>query len=102
VRLPVLDVPDSYAGREVVLGVRPECITEPDRRLGDDALLLDASVEMTEPTGSETIVLLRLAGLETLARIAPDVKLKAGESARFAVDTRKLCLFDAATERLIG
>jgi multiple sugar transport system ATP-binding protein len=102
VRLPVGDVPDSYAGREVVLGLRPECITEPDRRLGEDAVLLDAPVEMTEPTGAETIVLLRLAGQEALARVAPDVRLRAGDTGRFAVDTRKVCLFDTVTERLIG
>ena len=102
VRLPVADVPDSYAGREGVLGVRPECITEPDRRLAENGLLLDAAVEMTEPTGAETIVLLRLAGQEALARVAPDIRLRPGDTAQFAVDTRKLCLFDPATERLIG
>jgi multiple sugar transport system ATP-binding protein len=47
-------------------------------------------------------VLLRLAGHEVLARIAPDIRLRAGEAARFSVDTRKICLFDPATERLIG
>jgi multiple sugar transport system ATP-binding protein len=57
---------------------------------------------MTEPTGAETIVVLRFGGHEVLGRVAPDVKLKAGELARFAVDTRKICLFDPATERLIN
>ncbi len=64
-------------------------------------MLIEAAVDMTEPTGAETIVLLRLAGQEALARVAPDVRLAIGAPARFAVDTSKICLFDPQTERLI-
>jgi multiple sugar transport system ATP-binding protein len=88
-----------------VLGIRPECIAAQTRHFdGDPAatLLLDLPVEMTEPTGAETIVLLRLAGHEVLGRISPDIRLRAGATARFAVDTRKICLFDPQTERLIA
>jgi multiple sugar transport system ATP-binding protein len=102
VRLPVGTMALENAGREVVLGIRPECITEPNRRLDSDVMVIETPVDMTEPTGAETIVLLRLAGHEVLARVAPDLRLRAGEVARFAVDTRKICLFDPATERLIG
>ncbi len=91
----------AYRDRAVVLGIRPECITEPDRRRDCDTVLIDASVELTERTGAETIVLLRLAGHEALARVAPDKRLPIGVPARFAVDTRKICLFDPDTERLI-
>jgi multiple sugar transport system ATP-binding protein len=101
IRVPIPDGSGTLAGRAVVLGIRPECITEPNRRLDDDAMLIDAAVEMTEPTGAETIVLLRLAGHTALARISPDVRLQAGAMARFALDTRKVCLFDPVTERLI-
>jgi len=107
VRLPV---PAAFGdmtqvGREVVLGIRPECIAEQTRHFdGDPAatLLLDIPVEMTEPTGAETIVLLRLAGREVLGRISPDIRLLPGTTARFTVDTRKICLFDPQTERLIA
>jgi multiple sugar transport system ATP-binding protein len=102
VRLPVGTMALENAGRDVVLGIRPECITEPNRRLDADVMVIEAPVEMTEPTGAETIVLLRLAGCEALARVAPDLRLRAGEVARFAVDTRKICLFDPVTERLIA
>lgn len=107
VRLPVPAAAGdlSQAGREVVLGIRPECIAEQDRRFDSDpasALQLDIPVEMTEPTGAETIVLLRLAGHEALGRISPDVRLQPGSTARFTVDTRKTCLFDPRTERIIA
>jgi multiple sugar transport system ATP-binding protein len=103
--VPVAFADMSQAGREVVLGIRPECIAEQTRHFDSDpasTLLLDIPVEMTEPTGAETIVLLRLAGHEALARIAPDIHLRPGTTARFAVDTRKICLFDPQTERLIA
>jgi multiple sugar transport system ATP-binding protein len=107
VRLPIRgsQAIHSFVGREIVLGIRPECIAERQRRFDDDpasTVLLDAPVVMTEPTGAETIVLLRLAGQEALGRVAPDIRLAPGERAPFALDTRKLCLFDPTTERLIN
>jgi len=100
--LPTTMNAGAYVDREVVLGIRPECIAEHNRRFEDGAVLVDAPVEMTEPTGAETIVLLRLGGHDVLGRVAPDIRLKPGEQARFALDTRKICLFDPATERLIA
>lgn len=100
-KLPPMQSAAAYAGREVVLGIRPECIVEHDRRFDGGTMQIEAMVEMTEPTGAETIVVIRLGGHEVLARVSPDVKLKTGETARFAVDTRKICLFDPATGQLI-
>jgi multiple sugar transport system ATP-binding protein len=91
--------------REVILGIRPECIGERLRRFGDDPRAchpIIAQVEMTEPTGAETVVLMRLGGERALGRVSPDVSLSAGQTAEFALDTRKICLFDVATERLIA
>ena len=96
-------LPIAAAGtRDVVLGIRPECIAEPARRFGDtEPRIITARVEMTEPTGAETIVTLRLAGEKMIGRVAPDVRLAVGAEAEFAIDVRKLCLFDPTTERLI-
>ncbi|MEJ0020043.1 MAG: ABC transporter ATP-binding protein [Acetobacteraceae bacterium] len=104
-RLPVGDAARPFVDRDVVLGIRPECIAEPERRFTGDPLktvVLDAPVEMTEPTGAETIVLLRLAGAPMLARVSPDVRPATGAIAKFAVDTSRICLFDPETERLIA
>jgi len=100
--LPGMVLAGEYRDREVILGIRPECITEPNRRLDAGTPLIDAMVEMTEPTGAETIVLLRLGGHEAVARVAPDVRPPIGASARFALNTQKICLFDLVTERLVG
>jgi len=94
-----------FRNSEIIVGIRPECIAEPRRRFGDDPrdpLTVDATVEMTEPTGAETLVVLRLGGQRVIGRVAPDVKLPVGAAARFAVDTRKLYVFDPNSERLIA
>jgi multiple sugar transport system ATP-binding protein len=95
----------AFLDREVVLGIRPEAIGEAERRYGADprtSIAIDAPVEMTEPTGAETIVLMRMGGQQLLGRVAPDVRLAVDAPGRFAVDTRRICLFDPATDRLIA
>jgi multiple sugar transport system ATP-binding protein len=91
----------ALAGRSVVLGIRPEAIAEAARRFGTTTLAVEAPVELVEPTGSEAIVLLRLGGERVLGRVAPDARPTPGSVARFSLDTRKIHLFDPATERLI-
>jgi multiple sugar transport system ATP-binding protein len=93
----------AYVDREVVLGIRPECISDGGRRAAESpATRIEAEVEVSEPTGAETIVLIRIAGERLRARIAPDIKLPIGRPASFSVDTRTICLFDPQTERLIA
>jgi multiple sugar transport system ATP-binding protein len=89
----------SYIGKNVVLGVRPEWlahsadITSPE--------LIQAVVDVVEPTGSDNFVIL-LAGGETLmARFAPGVG-ETGQRVGLAVDLSKALLFDAATEQRIA
>jgi multiple sugar transport system ATP-binding protein len=93
----------AYIDREVVLGIRPECISDGAKRAADiPATRIEAEVEVSEPTGAETIVLIRIAGVRLRARVAPDIKLPLGRAASFSVDTRTICLFDPQTERLIA
>ena len=106
IRLPApAAVGPDWLRRPVILGIRPECIAEPTRYFSEDpaaTMTISAPVELTEPTGAETIVVLRLGGEKVLGRVAPDVRMPTGAVGRFAVDTRKICLFDPTTERLIA
>jgi multiple sugar transport system ATP-binding protein len=100
IRFPCPPEAQSWSGREVVLGIRPECIAEPTRHFSDvpgAATTIAAPVEMIEPTGAETIVVLRLGGERALGRVSPDLRPRLGERAQFAVDTRKISLFSPAT-----
>jgi multiple sugar transport system ATP-binding protein len=104
-RLRGYDAAAAFRGSEVVFGIRPECIAEGSREFSGASgapIVINAPVEMIEPTGAETIVLLRLGGEPVLARITPDIRPAPGELASFALDTRRICLFDPVTERLIA
>jgi multiple sugar transport system ATP-binding protein len=105
VSLPLLPQPAAaraYVGCEVILGIRPECISDGARRADVPDVRIEAEVEVTEPTGAETLVLVRLAGERLRARVAPDIRMTVGQRATFSVDTRTACLFDPQTERLIA
>jgi multiple sugar transport system ATP-binding protein len=100
IRFPVPAQAESWIGRQVVLGIRPECIAEPTRHFSNasgETLTIAAPVEMIEPTGAETIVVLRLGEERALGRVSPDLRNRVGETGKFAVDTRKISLFDPAT-----
>ena len=86
---------------EVLLGLRPEHL-ERDRGDGRPGFtVIDAVVEVVEPTGAETMVLLRAGGRELTARFEADDVPAVGDAVRVSVDMNKACLFDAANERLL-
>jgi multiple sugar transport system ATP-binding protein len=90
-------------GRRVVFGIRPENIARhhPERAGRREVALLEAPVEVVEPTGAETMVVVRIADREVTARLEADDTPAVGERVTFAIDMAKACLFDAETERLI-
>lgn len=63
---------------------------------------VDAEVEVIEPTGADTLVVIDLGGHEFTVRLEPDLALAPGQHARFLVDLSKLVCFDATTETLIA
>ena len=90
-------------GQAVVLGIRPENVTryDPERRGRREVGLLEAPVEVVEPTGAETMVVLRVGERELIARFEPDDAPSVGERVTLAVDMSKACIFDRSTELLI-
>jgi multiple sugar transport system ATP-binding protein len=89
---------DLQPGRKVIVGVRPEHLSIARDGEGGN---LTAGVEVVEPTGAETIVILRAGEHELTARFSPDDAPQEGETVALRVDTGKTCLFDPATERLL-
>jgi multiple sugar transport system ATP-binding protein len=89
--------------RKVILGIRPEHFSrhtpeQPDR---PGIAQMTASVEVVEPTGAETMVVLRVGDREVVGRFSPDDAPRQGEEMPLNVDMTRACLFDPATERLI-
>jgi multiple sugar transport system ATP-binding protein len=90
------------AGKRIVLGIRPENLVRARGAAGAGTGQLDAVTEVVEPTGAETMVVLRVAGREVIARFEPDDSPGVGEVVRLAVDMNKACLFDPDTQALVA
>jgi multiple sugar transport system ATP-binding protein len=114
----------DYEGRKVVVGIRPEQLEDAEiEHAGPDDQRLRGEVELREALGSELMVHLRLdarpamteevkdlaedAGTTAeelgggsdqhsvvVGRFSPDSKVREGETAEIAVDTRGLHFFD--------
>ena len=87
-------------GEDIVLGLRPERIT--DQRGIHDASgsmshRLEIQVEVVEPTGPDTLVSTKLNGKRVLSRVHPSCAPKPGERLAVALDVSKAVLFAPGT-----
>ncbi len=91
---------DRYAGREIVLGIRPEAMTDPEGADRDSPALaqVDLPVDVVEPAGSDTFVTVSLGGRDAIGRFRAHTQARAGHPARFAFDMAKAVAFDPKTE----
>ncbi|HEY1945099.1 MAG TPA: sn-glycerol-3-phosphate ABC transporter ATP-binding protein UgpC [Roseiarcus sp.] len=104
--LPLARAPArAPADGRVVLGVRPEHLFRYDDELKarKPALAqLSAPVEVVEPTGAETIALLKLGERDIVGRFDPDGAPRLGEAMSLGVEMSHACLFDPVTQHLIS
>jgi len=99
-------------GREVLLGIRPEHLSEaaphPQPDLAQPGVAqpgvaqLSGRVSVVEPLGSDTLVLVDLGGAELTARLPPSTSARPGQPITLALDPAALHLFDRATEQTLG
>jgi len=93
---------ESYIGKEVVLGIRPEDLHDEEVFLeAYPDSVIETKVDVTELMGSETYLYLDLQGQPLTARVDPRSTAKAGDIIRIGLDTNKLHLFDKQTEQTI-
>jgi multiple sugar transport system ATP-binding protein len=108
-----------YAGREVVVGLRPEHLSVAgpgEAAVAVSGPVLEARVELVEALGSELLVYFDLDATRVLAegareaeeeelassgqgvaRVPPRVRIRPGDHARFAVDVSEMHFFDPAS-----
>ena len=91
-RIPALGTP-------VLLGIRPEAITDRDGadRLAQSISMVDALVDVVEPSGADTFVVTRIAGKEVTARFRADFDVRPGQTVPLAFNLDKAVLFDPAS-----
>jgi multiple sugar transport system ATP-binding protein len=93
----------QHLGRAVILGLRPESITDAGAAEARTPHhhRIDCLVEVTEPTGPDTLAVIRLGGIEATARLRADAEVTPDAPAAFVVDMGKAVLFDPETEARI-
>ncbi|MFS2160027.1 ABC transporter ATP-binding protein [Pseudomonas sp. Pseusp122] len=87
--------------REVILGLRPEQILLASTETSG-LPAIRAEVQVTEPTGPDTLVFVDLNQSKVCCRLAPDVAPQVGESLNLQFDPSKVLLFDAKTGERLG
>ncbi len=94
----------SSVGRDIVLGIRPEAITDKDGadRNSRAVHMVEAPVEVTEPAGSDTFVVSQIGGKDVTGRFRADVSVQAGEVFPFAFNMEKAVAFDPQSENRIA
>ena len=94
---------DAYRGRRIILGIRPEAITDPDGadRNAGNVQSFRNMVTITEPAGSETFVSSVMSGTSCVARMRADARVEPGTEFEFAINMDKAMAFDPETEKLI-
>ncbi|MCG9575707.1 sn-glycerol-3-phosphate ABC transporter ATP-binding protein UgpC [Vibrio tubiashii] len=88
-------------GKEVVIGLRPEHITDSENQESDATTQLDLTLEVLEPTGPDTIAMIKVNEQEVACRLSPEFDVTAGQVAPLHFDLSKAVFFDAATEQRI-
>jgi len=90
----------AYAGREVIFGIRPEALTDPDGADRNARALFegDCLIDVVEPAGSDTFAVTKLGGKEVVARLRADADIAPGHMARLAFNLDKAVFFDPQSQ----
>lgn len=90
----------TYVGKQVILGIRPEQLTHvmPHLESGAFVTKVAVKVEVTEPTGADTLVLTRINDEECECRVHPAEAGKPGDMMDILFNMEKAVFFDAQTE----
>jgi multiple sugar transport system ATP-binding protein len=94
----------SYDGKEVIVGIRPEAITDDQRTVSQHPeTTFPAHVDVVEMLGAETYLYVTVAGIINMtARVDPTIShSRVGEISSLAVDGNRVHLFDKETELVI-
>ena len=87
--------------REIILGIRPEQIALASEQ-ATDLPTLRAEVQITEPTGPDTLVFVTVNQTKVCCRLAPDAAPAPGATLNLLLDPSKVLLFDAASGERLG
>ena len=92
----------DYIGKEVIVGIRPECIHDEPMYISQFAeSSIDTYVEVTELMGSEIYLYIKTGEQNLIARVSSRSQARAGDTIKVAFDVTRMHIFDKDTEACI-
>ena len=91
----------GYANKTVVMGVRPEYVTDDEAVIANSKAVFDSTVNVYELLGAEVFLYFDIAGTPVTARLEPTTKARFGDKIRIAFEEDKIHVFDKETEEVI-
>jgi multiple sugar transport system ATP-binding protein len=85
----------------VLLGLRPEHITEARNQLEPGQVPFDAQLDVTEPMGMETLVYFQVSGTQVCGRVNPSSGARDGAPMRLAADLNNMHLIEEQSGRVV-
>jgi multiple sugar transport system ATP-binding protein len=104
-----LPVPASRAGRYkphvgrdgLTFGLRPEHLTEAKPNGDGGHAVIEATLEVTEPLGMETLVFFRINGVDVCGRVSPNAGAREGVRMKLAASVDNMHLIDEGSGRVL-
>jgi len=91
----------SGVGKDMILGLRPEHITEPRHNGRTDGRDFDVTLDVVEPMGMETMVFFAINGTEYCSRVEPSSASDAGTKMRLQANVDHMHLIDPASGAVV-
>ncbi len=83
--------------RKLLVGLRPEHLTEARAQMEPGMAPFEAKLDVTEPMGMETLVYFDVGGTQVCGRVNPNVGAREGAALKMAADLNNMHLVDAET-----
>jgi multiple sugar transport system ATP-binding protein len=90
-----------FKDRQVLLGIRPEHMTERHEIEKPNVARMDAMLDVTEPMGMETLVHFRIGSTPVCARVDPSAHAEPNHVLPMSVDMNHMHLIDADSGRVV-
>ena len=92
----------EYIGKEVIAGIRPECIhDEPIYLSTMSENVIDVDVDITELMGAEIYLYIAIGEQNAIAKVSSRSQARAGDTIQVAIEANRIHLFDKDTQRYI-
>ena len=88
----------GYEGKDVLLGIRPEHISE---KKSEDAIEFDTKIDLVEPLGMETMVYFTINKVQLCGKVSPETNLVSNNTISLNFDKNKFHIIDPQTDKVL-